>query len=66
MVYIAPREPASLALALQRQRDTRDAYLATVHALPQRERDAIQRYVSAVRDEAAARRAQVRDERGRR
>lgn len=66
MVYSPPREPASLALALQRQRDSKDAYLAIVHALPPREREAVQRYVAAVRDEAAARRAHARDERGRR
>lgn len=61
MVYSAPRESASLALALQRQRESQDAYLAIIHALPLKDREAIQRYVSAVRDEAAARRAQARD-----
>ncbi|WP_430645346.1 hypothetical protein [Agromyces sp. GXS1127] len=64
MVYSPPRESTSLALAKQRQRDHHDVYHAALASLPAEQREAVARYVGAVRDEAAARRVEARDGRG--
>lgn len=65
MVYSPPRESASLALAKQRQRDLLGPYHAALAGLSAAHREAVVGYVAAMRDEAAARRTQARDTRGR-
>lgn len=68
MVYSPPRESPSLALALQRQRDTRGPYHEALHRLSPDARATIHAYTQALAAEAAARRAEanrLRDELGR-
>lgn len=65
MVYSPPRESASLALAKQRRRDLTVLYRSALAALTIAHREAVQDYVAAVRQEAAARRALARDGRER-
>lgn len=68
MVYSAPREAPSLALALARQRDARAPYHEALQRLSPAVRATIHAYTQAIAAEAAARRAEanrLRDELGR-
>lgn len=61
MVYSTPREPETPSAARRRQSELHGAYHAALATLAPAHRQAVQGYVAAVRDEAAARRVSARD-----